>query len=261
MQIEGTIEEIIFRNDLNGYTVFIVDFKSTPVVCVGKLVNANIGENLSLEGDYVNSKKYGYQFVFDSYEITLPTSLVGIEKYLCSGLIKGVGPVTAKNIVNKFKEQTFDIIEMSPASLAEVKNISIKKALEIGEKFKELKKLQNAVMFLQKYNITTNMSLKIYEVYGAKTVDVVKTNPYRLVEDIDGIGFMTADKIAKNIGIPQNSEFRVRAGILYTLSSTIEKTGNTFLPKPMLLKMSSALPEHDLTQHPDRRAPKDAWHC
>ena len=246
MQIEGPIEEIIFRNEQNGYTVFIVDFKTTPVVCVGKLVNANIGEHLSLEGEYVNNNKYGYQFAFSSYEVTLPTTLAGIEKYLSSGLIKGVGPVTAKNIVNHFKERTFDIIEMSPSSLAEVKNISMKKAIEIGEKFKELKKLQNTVMFLQKYNITTNMSLKIYEVYGAKTVDVVKTNPYRLVEDIDGIGFMTADKIAKNIGIPQNSEFRVRAGILYTLSSTIEKTGNTFLPKPMLLKMSSALLEIDL---------------
>lgn len=245
MQIEGTIEEIIFRNDLNGYTVFIVDYKTTPVVCVGKLVNANIGENLSLEGDYVNSAKYGYQFVFNSYEITLPKSLAGIEKYLCSGLIKGVGPVTAKNIVNKFKEQTFDIIEMSPASLAEVKNISIKKALEIGEKFKELKKLQNAVMFLQKYNITTNMALKIYDVYGAKTIDVVKNNPYRLVEDIDGIGFMSADKIAKSLGIPQNSEFRVRAGILYSLTSTIEKTGHTYLPKTLLFKQASTLLEID----------------
>lgn len=161
MQIEGTVEEIIFRNDANGYTVFILDFKSTPVVCVGKLINANIGENLSLEGEYVNNAKYGYQFAFTSYEIVLPTTLAGIEKYLASGLIKGVGPVTARNIVNHFKEQTFDIIEMSPSSLAEVRNISIKKALEIGEKFKELKKLQNTVMFLQKYNITTNMSLKI----------------------------------------------------------------------------------------------------
>ena len=143
-----------------------MDFKTTPVVCVGKLINANIGENLSLTGEYVNNSKYGYQFAFESYEVILPTSLAGIERYLSSGLIKGVGPVTAKNIVKHFKEQTFDIIEMSPSSLAEVKNISIKKALEIGEKFKELKKLQNTVMFLQKYNITTNMSLKIYEIYG-----------------------------------------------------------------------------------------------
>ena len=241
MKIEGPIEEIIFRNDQNGYTVFIVDFKDTPVVCVGKLINANIGETLSLEGEYVNNAKYGYQFAFSSYEITLPTSLSGIERYLSSGLIKGVGPITARNIVKHFKHNTFDIIEMSPTSLAEVKNISMKKALEIGEKFKELKKLQNSVMFLQKYNITTNMALKIYDIYGAKTIDVVKNNPYRLVEDVVGIGFTTADKIASSIGIPSNSEFRVRAGIVHTLNSAIEKSGHTYLPKNALLAQASDL--------------------
>lgn len=246
MQIDGPIEEIIFRNDENGYTVFGLDFKGTGVICVGKLINANVGENLSLEGEFVNNAKYGYQFAFTSYEVVLPTSLAGIERYLASGLIKGVGPITAKNIVKHFKEDTFTIIEMSPASLAEVKNISMKKALEIGEKFKELKKLQNTVMFLQKYNITTNMALKIYDIYGSKTVDIVKTNPYRLVEDVEGIGFMTADKIAKNIGIPQNSQFRVRAGILYTLTNSVEKAGNTYLPKNFLLSQASRLLEIDL---------------
>lgn len=245
MKIEGPIEEIIFRNEQNGYTVFVLDFKTTPVVCVGKLLNANIGENLALEGDYVNNAKYGYQFAFSSYEITLPTSLAGIEKYLSSGLIKGVGPVTARNIVKHFKEQTFDIIEMSPTSLAEVKNISMKKALEIGEKFKELKKLQNSVMFLQKYNISTNMALKIYDIYGTKTIDIVKTNPYRLVEDVNGIGFLTADKIAGSLGIPVDSEFRVRAGIVYTLNSSVEKTGNTYLPKNILLTQAAKLLEID----------------
>lgn len=243
MIIEGPIEEIIFRNDENSYTVFLIDFNGALTTCVGKLVNANIGENLSLEGDFVNNSKYGIQFAFTSYEIILPTSLAGIERYLSSGLIKGVGPVTAKNIVQTFKEQTFDIIEMSPSSLAQIKNISIKKALEIGEKFKELKKMQNSIMFLQKYNISTNMAMKIYEFYGANTINVVKANPYRLVEDIDGIGFMSADRIAKSIGIPQESEFRVRAGLLYTMLSSTEKTGNTFLPKKMLESQSLALLE------------------
>ena len=249
MHIEGPIEEIIFRNEQNGYTVFVLDFKTTPVVCVGKLVSANVGENLALDGEYVNNSKYGYQFAFSSYEVVLPSTLAGIEKYLSSGLIKGVGPVTAKNIVNHFKEQTFDIIEMSPSSLAEVRNISMKKALEIGEKFKELKKLQNAVMFLQKYNISTNMALKIYDIYGSNTIEIVKNNPYRLVEDVDGIGFMTADKIAKNIGVPQNSEYRVRAGILHTLNSTIDKTGNTYLPKAMLINISQNLLEMDYEEN------------
>ena len=249
MHIEGPIEEIIFRNEQNGYTVFVLDFKTTSVVCVGKLVSANVGENLALDGEYVNNSKYGYQFAFSSYEVILPSTLAGIEKYLSSGLIKGVGPVTAKNIVEHFKEQTFDIIEMSPSSLAEVRNISIKKALEIGEKFKELKKLQNSIMFLQKYNISTNMALKIYDIYGANTIEIVKNNPYRLVEDVDGIGFMTADKIAKNIGISQNSEYRVRAGILHTLNSTIDKTGNTFLPKSMLFNISQNLLEMDYEEN------------
>ena len=243
MQIEGPVEEIIFRNEQNGYTVFGVDFKGTPTICVGKLINANVGENLSLEGEFVNNAKYGYQFAFTSYQVILPTSLAGIEKYLSSGLIKGVGPITAKNIVQHFKESTFDIIEMSPSSLAEVKNISMKKALEIGEKFKELKKLQNSVMFLQKYNISTNMSLKIYDVYGTKTIDIVKSNPYRLVEDIDGIGFLTADRIAKSIGIPFDSEYRVRAGLLHAMNTSVEKTGNTYLPKIMLISQAAAILE------------------
>ena len=249
MQIEGPIEEIIFRNETNGYTVFILDFKSTPVTCVGKLVSANVGENLALEGEYVNNSRYGYQFSFSSYEVTLPTTLAGIEKYLASGLIKGVRPVTARNIVNHFKEQTFDIIEMSPSSLAEVKNISLKKALEIGDKFKELKKVQNTVMFLQKYNITTNMALKIYEIYGGNTIDVVKNNPYRLVEDVDGIGFLTADRIAQNIGIPKDSEYRVRAGILHALNNAVEKTGNTYLPKVMLLSQAEAILELERNEY------------
>ena len=251
MQIDGAIEEIIFRNEQNGYTVFVLDFKDTQVVCVGKLINANIGENLSLEGEFVNNGKYGYQFAFSSYEVVLPSSLAGIEKYLSSGLIKGVGPVTAKNIVKMFGKDTFDIIEMSPSSLAQVKNISMKKALEIGEKFKELKKLQNSIMFLQKYNISTNMALKIYNIYGGKTIDVVKNNPYRLVEDVDGIGFLTADRIAKNIGIPNDSEYRIRAGLVYTLLNSVEKSGNTYLPKPMLLSTSAHLLEIDLAIYED----------
>ena len=136
------------------------------VTAVGKLISANVGENLSLEGEFVKNKKYGYQFSFTAYEIVLPKTLAGIERYLSSGLIKGVGPVTAHNIVTHFKSDTFDIIEMAPKRLAEVKGISKDKAFDIGSKFKELKSVQNAVMFLQNYNISTNMSLKIFEIYG-----------------------------------------------------------------------------------------------
>ncbi len=234
MKIEGTIEEIVFRNDENGYTVAVLSHNKTPVTIVGKMISANVGENLILEGEYVHNKKFGYQFAFSNYEITLPQTLVGIEKYLSSGLIKGVGPITAKNIVQKFKTDTFSIIEMAPEKLALVKGISKNKAYEISAKFFELRSIQNAIMFLQGYDISVNMALKIFDVYGAKTVEIVRNNPYRLVEDVDGIGFLTADRIAKNIGIALNSAFRVRAGIVHCLTISTEKNGNTFLPKGLL---------------------------
>ena len=251
MQIEGSLEEIIFRNDENGYTVAVLSHNGTPVTIVGKLISANIGENLFLEGEYVNNKKFGYQFAFSSYEVVLPKTLAGIEKFLASGLIKGVGPVTAKNIVKEFKEDTFAIIEMAPEKLSKVKGVSSAKAFEISSKFSELKNIQNAVMFLQSYNITVNMALKIFDAYGAKTVDIVKRNPYKLVEDIDGIGFLTADKIAKNLGIPSNSEFRIRAGLVHCLNNATEKNGNTYLPKGALMTAAGSLLELDEIENED----------
>ncbi len=239
MRIEGSIEDIIFRNDENGYTVALLDFNGTLVTIVGKMISANVGENISVEGEFSNNKKYGYQFAFNNYEVILPKTLAGIEKYLSSGLIKGVGPVTAKNIVSAFKQDTFAVIEMAPDKLAKVKGISKNKAFEIAEKFKELKNIQNAIMFLQGYQITTNMALKIFDIYGDKTVELVKKNPYKLVEDVDGIGFLTADKIAGNLGIPRDSEFRVRAGLVYALTNAIEKNGNTYLQKKTLFSMAS----------------------
>ena len=239
MKIDGTLEEVIFRNEENGYTVGLLDFNGTLVTIVGKMISANIGENLSLEGEFTNNKKYGYQFSFSNYQITLPHTLAGIEKYLASGLIRGVGPVTAKNIVKTFKDDTFAVIEMAPERLASVKGISKNKAFDISEKFRELKNIQNAIMFLQTYQITTNMALKIFDIYGDKTIEIVKKNPYKLVEDIDGIGFSTADKIASNLGVPKDSEFRIRAGIVHTLTNSIEKNGNTYLPKKLLMNGAS----------------------
>lgn len=245
MKIEGTLEDIVYRNEENGYTVGLLDFNGTLVTIVGKMISANIGENLTVEGEFAVNKKYGYQFAFTNYEVVLPKTLAGIEKYLSSGLIRGVGPITAKNIVKTYKEDTFAIIEMAPEKLAKIKGISLSKAQEIGDKFKELKNIQNAIMFLQGYQITTNMALKIFDIYGDKTVTVVKNNPYRLVEDIDGIGFMTADKIAQNIGIPSNSEFRVRAGFVYALSTAIERNGNTYMLKKQLYSSAGEILELD----------------
>ena len=241
MILEGTVEEIIFRNDSNGYTVAVLSHGNEYSTFVGKFLAIHIGENVRLNGKFITNAKYGEQFSVDTSEVIYPSTIAGIKKYLASGLIKGVGPVTSEAIVDKFKENTLQIIEFTPLRLAEVRGISEKKALAIGEGFNEIKKMQNSVMFLQSYNITTNMALKIYERYQDNTIEYVKENPYRMVEEIDGIGFMTADKIARSMGISLDSEFRMRAGMLHILNENSDKNGNTYMPKSVLFKNLSTL--------------------
>ncbi len=243
MLLEGIVEEIIFRNDSNGYTVFYFEHSDLHTVCVGKFLQISEGTHLKLEGNYITNTKYGEQFQVDSFETLYPTSKEGIQKYLGSGLIKGVGPITAKAIVDVFKEDTLNVIEFTPNELVKVKGISKKTAIKIAETFRELKHLQNTVIFLQGYGMTVNMAIKIYEVYQNKTIEFLKENPYRLVEDIDGIGFATADKIARSLGISKDSEFRIRAGMIYSLTEASEKNGHTYLPKEELFKSVSNLLE------------------
>lgn len=248
MTITGVIENIIYRNEENGYTVAKLSYEDKVTTVVGKFLQIAVGENVKLEGSFTSNNRYGQQFAFDTYEIVYPTTLEGIEKYLGSGLIKGVGPVTARNIVETFKEDTLTILEYNPAKLEIVKGISQKKAEQIGESFRALKKLQSAVIFLQTYNITINMALKIYEVYEDQTIDIVKNNPYKLVEDVDGIGFFTADNIAKSMGISEKSGFRIRAGILHVIAENSEKTGNTFAYKKVLFASVAKLLGLSLTE-------------
>lgn len=237
MALTGVIEEIIYRNDENGYTVAKVEKDDSEVTVVGKFVDIQIGANVTLEGKFEKTK-YGVQYAFSSYQISMPTSLEGIEKYLGSGLIKGVGPITARKIVDYFGKQTLDILEYAPQKLAEINGISPTKANEIGFSFKEHREVQNTIMFLQGFNISTNMALKIYNIYREKTSEIVKNNPYKLVEDIDGIGFLSADKIAQNTGIPADSLFRIRAGMVYTLKVSCEKNGNTYMPRVALMEQA-----------------------
>ena len=255
MQLQGSIEEIIFRNDDNGYTVAVLSHNEYGfdeyTTIVGTLSDAKVGQCYKLEGKTVNSK-YGEQFAFTQSEIVYPNTLSGIKKYLSSGLIKGVGPVTANLIVNEFKQDTLTIIEYNPEKLAKIKGISKKKAISISEAFNDIKRMQNSVMFLQGYNISTNMAIKIYNNYGDKTIDYVKNNPYRLVEDIDGIGFLTADNIAKSMGIASNSQFRIRAGIIHTISDNCEKNGNTFVYKKQLVEAVSSLLGLNLESNTDK---------
>ncbi len=245
MALVGTIENIVYRNEENGYTVANLEVDDTLVTVVGKFIDVKIGSMVTLNGKYERTK-YGVQYVFESYEMSMPKSLEGIEKYLGSGLIRGVGPITAGKIVERFGKDTLDVLEFTPQKLALVNGISEKKAIEIGFSFKEHKEVQNTIIFLQNFNITTNMALKIYNVYKEKTSEIVKNNPYKLVEDIDGVGFLTADKIAQNAGIPVDSMFRIRAGLIYVLKTSCEKNGNTYLPKIMLMDEASKALELDL---------------
>lgn len=231
MKISATIEEIVYRNDINGYTVIIADVNGEMMTCVGKFPIVVCGQNIELDGEIVKDKKYGEQFKVRGAKVLAPNSIDGIIKYLGSGLIKGVGPVTAMNIVSKFRETTLDVIEFNPQKLIEVKGVSPAKAVQIHEAYSELRNMQNAIMFLQSYDISTNLAIKIFNFYGEKTEKIVSENPYKLIEDIDGIGFLSADKIAKKIGIDENSNFRLRAAILHILKENSDKNGNTYLPK------------------------------
>ncbi len=251
MILEGTVEEIIFRNDSNGYTVAVLSHGNEYTTFVGKFLSIHVAENVRLNGKFITNTKYGEQFSVDTSEMIYPSTINGIKKYLSSGLIKGVGPVTSEAIVDKFKENTLEVIEFTPLRLAEVRGISEKKALAIGESFSEIKKLQNSVMFLQSYNITTNMALKIYEKYQDNTIEYVKQNPYRMVEEIDGIGFLSADKIARSMGINADSEFRMRAGMLHILNENSDKNGSTYMPKSVLFKNLAELLELDTDKFSD----------
>lgn len=229
MKIKGTVEQIVFCNAENGYTVVELEVDGCQVTAVGTLPVLTCGEVLSLEGKYIMHPKFGTQFEISSYAFDTPDSLDGIVKYLSSGLIKGVGEKTAEKIVKHFGKDTLNVIEKDPDKLAEIKGISKTKAIEIYNGYCELKKMQRQIMFLQSYGITVNLAIKIYNVYKDSTEDVVSNNPYKLIDDIDGVGFATADRIANSLGIAKDSVFRIRAGVVYTLKESGEKQGNTFL--------------------------------
>lgn len=240
--IEGIVEDIIFHNEENGYTVCSVESEEEEIVCVGILLGVHPGENVKIIGSWVNHPIYGRQLQIDMYEKTIPKTEDGIEKYLSSGVIKGIGPGLSKRIVKKFGLNTFYIFEEEWERLEEVKGISRQKALQIGEIFHEQRELRRAILFLQDYGIAPSYALKIYKQYGEGTIDIVKSNPYRLAEDIFGIGFKMADKIAETIGIDGDSPHRIKAGIKYILNQ-YSSNGHTYMPREQLLKDSYALLE------------------
>ena len=251
MKLVGIVENVIFQNSENFYTVLDMDCGGKLVTAVGTFPPVSEGDELTMEGEFTTNSKYGEQFVVSEVKGVLPETNDGIMRYLSSGLFDGVGPVTAANIVAKFGSKTFDVLEKSPSLLTEVKGISHKKANAIAESSRENLGMQKAIMFFTSYGITTSMAVKIYKVYGANSEDMVKSNPYSLIADVDGIGFLTADKIALSLGLPKDSEFRVRAAIVHVFKEEGAKNGHTYLPEAELLERTVALlrPEFDFSAH------------
>lgn len=252
MIITDEIADIVYRNEENGYSV--VRLTQSGLTAVGCFHYVAVGSEFKLTGEYINNAKYGKQFSVSSYELVPPEHPRKIQAFIGSGLLEGVGPVTAKNIVKTFGRDTLLIMEHNPTELIAVKGISLKKAKSIGEKFANIKQMQAAIMYLQKFEISVNMAVKIFNHYKDKTIQVVQTNPYALIETIDGIGFKTADKMSKELGVDYAGTFRVRAGIVYTLKESSEQDGNTYLPtdklrlgvcKLLLIKMEQLEPVFD----------------
>ena len=250
LTVKGTVAGIIFRNEENGYTVLSLDTDDGgDITCVGNFPTLTQGAVLSVTGKLSVHNKYGEQLTVTNYSVQSPTNRQGIVKYLSGGLIKGVGEVTANNIYDMFGDDTFGVIENNPALLAKVKGISAKKAMDIANAVAGLKVMQQQIMFLQSFGISTNMALKIYNIYKGDTKQTLSENPYRLIDDVDGVGFLTADKIAQSMGIPVESEFRVRAAMVYTLKDSAEKQGNTFLYFDDMIARCSELLKLDLTEY------------
>ena len=239
-KVTGYVEHIVFRNEENGYTVFHLENEDGEVTCVGNLNFITEGEMLELEGEYVNHSVYGNQLKVSAYRVKEPEDLVSIERYLGSGAIKGIGQTMASRIVKKFREDTFRIIEEEPERLAEIKGISERKAMEIASHMEEKKDMRKSMIYLQKYGISTKLAAKIYQRYGMKVHQILEENPYRLADDIEGVGFRTADEIAARIGIHTDSDYRIRSGLFYILQQAVAE-GHIYLPEELLLRRAKVL--------------------
>lgn len=233
--VTGYVEHIIFRNQENGYTVMNFMSGEKEITCVGSFSVLTQGQNMELTGEYTEHPTYGKQFKVSSYEEKEPEDLDSIERYLGSGAIRGIGTKMAKKIVQKFQEDTFRIIEEEPERLAEIKGISKKKAQEISVQVEEKREMRRGMLFLQKYGISLGLSVKVYEAYGKEVYHIIKENPYKLADDIQGVGFKIADEIAVRVGIRPDSDFRLRSAISYLLLQASGE-GHTYLPKEELTR-------------------------
>ena len=238
--IEGYVDHIIYRNQENGYTVASLIVDGEELTCVGTFQALSEGETICGKGRYTEHPSYGQQFSICSYETVVPQDAFAIERYLGSGAIKGIGAALAARIVRKFGDDTLRIIEEEPERLAEVKGISERKAREIAEQVEEKADMRKAMMFLQKYGISQTLGVKIYQQYKQDMYRILKENPYKMAEDINGIGFKMADEIASRIGIHTDSDYRIRSGLLYILLLATGE-GHVYLPKKLLLERAQQL--------------------
>lgn len=265
VKIKGYVEKIIYTNSENGHTILSVSLSSEEIkrvelerpdvegdieeelVCVGTLYLINAGEYVEFNGDFTFHQTYGLQFKVTSYVESEPQDLDAFEKYLGSGAIKGVGPALAARIIKHFKSDTMRVIEENPEELSKVKGISDRMAIEISDQLAEKKDMRNAMIFLGKYGIGMNLAVKIYKQYGEGLYEIIEKNPYRLADDIDGVGFKISDEIARNIGIEMNSPFRIQSGVLYTMSQAMG-SGHVFLPLDSLRDHTANLLGIEITE-------------
>ncbi len=238
-QIEAVIEDTIFRNEENGYSVVEARMGRDKITVVGTLPALAAGEQVMLTGGWVEHPQYGKQWKAASCEVRKPTTLLGIERYLASGLIHGVGPSTARLLVQEFGKNTLDVLSEAPERLTEVPGIGRKRAQQIAKSFLEQYGAREAMIFLQSYGVSPSLAVKISKRYGAAAQQKIRENPYRLIDDIEGVGFLTADRIALSLGIPQDSEYRLKAGIKYALQEAANGEGHTYLPRDVLLQRAA----------------------
>lgn len=238
LHIEGTVENILFRNEDNGYTVVDIDAGGELITAVGELGSVEVGEGLILEGSYVTSRKYGTQFRVEYCERKLPDTVVNIEKYLASGAVKGIGPGLAKKIVNVFGENTLDIMQNDPFRLCEIKGISKGKCEEIAAEARKLFSLRNIMDYLSQYEIRSQFAMKTYRQFGEEAMNLIKLNPYLLCNDYIELDFRKADAIAKDLRIGHNDSKRVIAGVQYILKANTTQ-GHSCLPLEILQRKAS----------------------
>ena len=239
--LAATVLETTFRNDENGYTVLRVSIGRSTQTVVGQMPELSSGESVTFDGDWIEHAIYGKQFSAKTCKITPPSTLSAIEKYLGSGLIRGIGPATAKLIVRAFGEDALQILEEKPYRLTEVQGIGAKKAAMIVDSYTQQMSMRRVLVFLQNYGLSPNLAMKIAKYYGENTIELIQQNPYRMVTDIEGVGFLTADRIALSMGVDSQSEFRIRAALYYLLNEAANNGGHTYLPRLMLMERAKSM--------------------